>query len=131
MADNEAKRIRTVGVKKYSAYIRDNIEIGEFREYDTELGTRLELEIYDGHKTPIEVRARLGDIDIYSGVMNDKAVRKFIEDRVVPETRVNIKEILEELGFKNYSAYAIFKKALAKCDLDDFWIDFNNEKIKV
>lgn len=50
--------------------------------------------------------------------------------RVFPETRVNCKEILMQMGFKNYDAESISRKTYIVLYNDLWWLRFDDEDLK-
>lgn len=53
---------------------------------------------------------------------DDKQVRAYIDGVVIPKTRENINDILEELGLDYYNQWEIYKKLEGKNVNDEFWI---------
>ena len=53
---------------------------------------------------------------------------EWAEDRVMPEDRIGVEEILKELGLTRYDPWDIVKRTGAKASyLDDYWIDFEGD----
>lgn len=54
----------------------------------------------------------------------DEGILEYIDDRVVPETRVNIKQILKSAGLAEYDALALFKIYKGMLNEDTYWVRF-------
>ena len=62
--------------------------------------------------------------------LDDKAVRHFIQSRVVPKYRDNINEILENIGLSEYDSYMIAKHNRVATMHDRLWVNYNNERMQ-
>lgn len=58
---------------------------------------------------------------------NWKDYLEFLEERCVPRTRYNIKEVLRDLGLESYDVEEYVKKTHARCYDDRNWISFEKE----
>lgn len=56
-------------------------------------------------------------------------VDEFFRERVFPETRVNCKKLLRQIGFKNYNAESIARKTHGILYNDVFWLRFGGENL--
>lgn len=62
--------------------------------------------------------------------VNLQDINYFLKDRCIPADKINMQEILESLGLKDYDVIDILKKTHG-LDYDDFiWIKFSDENIK-
>lgn len=52
----------------------------------------------------------------------DRKVRTYLDDIIVPETIENIKEILISIGLNTYNKWEIYKRVEGRNRFDDFWI---------
>lgn len=59
----------------------------------------------------------------------EEALMAFLEDRLVPETRQNIREILHEMGLLYYDPIGIIRYNHGLQVDDTFWIEFKGEHI--
>lgn len=55
--------------------------------------------------------------------------QSWLEWRTLPPERVNIREVLEDIGILNYSRLAIIAKTHAVMGHDDIWIKFEGEEL--
>lgn len=58
-----------------------------------------------------------------------ESIDEFFRDRVIPETRVDIKEVLEELGMTVFDAEAIARISNGTLTCDNNWIRFDKSNI--
>ncbi|MBQ3514040.1 MAG: hypothetical protein IJA32_09640 [Lachnospiraceae bacterium] len=58
-----------------------------------------------------------------------ETIDEFFRERVFPETRVNCKELLEDLGLRNFDAEAIARITHGVLVHDFNWIRFDDEKL--
>lgn len=54
----------------------------------------------------------------------------FLCDRCVPQTRVNISEILQHMGLEEYSVWGILEFTHGISVDDSYWIRFNGEALR-
>lgn len=48
----------------------------------------------------------------------------FFKERTFPENRVNLKDILKQMGLKEYDPYLMCKKLKGRTEQDPYWIEF-------
>lgn len=57
-------------------------------------------------------------------------LNEFLEERCVPRTRYNIKELLADWGLQEYNPLDICKRTHGVMSADDLWIRFEGEDLK-
>jgi len=53
-------------------------------------------------------------------------IKSWVEERVFPKERENIREILDQLGIEEYDQFLILKARSGRGGMDRLWIDFSN-----
>lgn len=57
-------------------------------------------------------------------------INKWVEERVFPEDRQNIDELLSSMGLRQYDQFAILRGTNGQSSSDDLWIDFDHKAPK-
>lgn len=68
---------------------------------------------------PIEFRSRVTD---------EEALLLFLDERVVPETRIGLKDALKNAGIPYFSMDAILRKFHGCCYEDSYWLRFEESE---
>lgn len=87
----------------------------------------------DYRKQSVEVKNFTDDIVLQAfgrRKITTSTIDEFFRERVFPETRVNCKEILRQMGFKNYDAESIARKTHGILYNDLWWLRFDDEDLK-
>lgn len=109
--------------KTYKMYHKYDY-IADFIEIYTDFGVELRIEI----KPEVNLtQFKYIDLKVLQKdrVLNDKAVRFWIDNRVTPATQDGIEDKLKNWGLSEYNQLAIMHKTLGICGDDYYWIKFN------
>ncbi len=108
--------------------------IGKNLKFEYWYGSVLCTRVFvDYRKQTVEVENFTDDIVLQAfgrRKITTSTIDEFFRERVFPETRVNCKEILRQMGFKNYDAESIARKTHGILYNDLWWLRFDDEDLK-
>ena len=93
----------------------ENIPLVKF-EYDGGMFVDAELLCYDKTILPF---------DFVDFVVNEDRVTTFFEERVTPDTRINIDIELKKYGLYPYNPETLIRYQNGRCFDDDYWVKFD------
>lgn len=108
--------------------------IGKNLKFEYWYGSLLCTRVFvDYRKQTVEVENFTDDIILQAfgrRKIATSTIDEFFRERVFPETGVNCKEILRQMGFKNYNAESIARKTHGILYNDLWWLRFDDEDLK-
>lgn len=117
---------------QWSIYYREFL-VGTLYEVTEEVKAGNKVVEYIEHEIQLEAEwldsvqirdiSNLGDSN---GYIDPVGTEVFISERVIPKTRVNIEDILKEMGMSEYDAWEIFRKKYGRTYADYIYVDFDN-----
>lgn len=98
--------------------------IADFIEIQTDFGVKLRIEL----KPNLDLSEfKYSDLRVLQkgSILDDSAVRFWIDNRITPATQDGIEDKLRDWGLSEYNQLAIMHKTLGICGDDYYWIQFN------
>lgn len=82
-------------------------------QFSKDVLVNAELLCHDVAKLPIEFK---------KGIVNDRLIRCFFEERITPDTRQGLQEKLHENGMEYYDPETLIRFQHGRCIADKYWL---------